>query len=132
MSANPNIYNPSLDHVPAVTAPMLYSRRKVPREAFTKFDKEGAGQVGLEDLRQAMGSLGIKLTLNEAKAMIMKQRDGDRGAKLSDLRFDYQVFLQALGADKGRSDAAAERFATDRDREATDVQNPVPTPSAGA
>lgn len=86
-------------------------------------------QVGLEEMRQSFASLGIKLGLAEAKAMIAKQT-GDNAGQLKQITFDYKDFLRSNGADIPRSDAFAERFATDADKSHIDIHNPVPQPSA--
>jgi Ca2+-binding EF-hand superfamily protein len=72
---------------PAITLPMLFARRKVPREAFAEVDREGRGALALDDMRTAFASLGVKLTLSEAKALVVKQK-GDKTLPPSEMSFD--------------------------------------------
>ena len=120
-----------LEHrgAPPITAPLLYARRRVPAEAFEKFDRSGSGVVNLEDMRASFSALGVKLSLQEAKALVHKQSaSGDRGAASSSLAFNYREFLQLHGADTSRAEAAkGERNVPE---EHIDVHHPPPQPSA--
>jgi hypothetical protein len=114
---------------PPITAPLLFARRRVPAEAFEKFDRAGSGVVNLEDMRASFSALGVKLSLQEAKALVHRQSaSGDKGGSTKSLAFNYRDFLALHGAETGRADAAkGDRNAPE---ERVDVHNPPPQPSA--
>ena len=114
---------------PPITAPLLYARRRVPAEAFAKYDKTGSGVVNLEDMRASFSALGLKLSLQEAKALVHRQSaTGDKGAASRSLAFNYRDFLQLHGAETSRAEAA--KGERNHPEEHIDVHNPPPQPSA--
>jgi hypothetical protein len=114
---------------PPITAPLLYARRRVPAEAFEKFDRSGSGVVNLEDMRASFSALGVKLSLQEAKALVHKQSaTGDRGGTSRSLTFNYRDFLQLHGAETSRAEAA--KGERNFPEEHIDVHHPPPQPSA--
>ena len=86
-------------------------------------------QVNLEDMRASFAALGVKLSLQEAKALVHKQSaTGDKGGSSRSLSFNYRDFLALHGAETSRAEAAkGERNAPE---DAVDVHHPPPQPSA--
>ena len=90
-----------------ITPSQLYVRSRSPREAFAALDPANTGSVSLEDARRAFKSLGVHLNLTEAKALALQQVAGDRGVPHAELALDYDGFLAAAGATKGRGEQPA-------------------------
>jgi hypothetical protein len=94
-----------MSSAPAVglTTAQLFTRARDPRTAFESEDPQKTGRVNIDGAMRAFNSIGVKLNLTEARALLLQQVGGDRGVPVKSLDLDYNAFLSGIGATAPRS-----------------------------